>query len=239
MAAGAAIIFEMFRPMVSGTCRRRAIPFLTLGLAAALVAAGCSSGSSEAADAPEPEIVTVIEVPAGEIVIQSAGPAASLSPEVTDALLDAVETYVTDGVVATLRDGEPGDLSGVFDPAALATLDTPEGAALLDRGAPAVTGDLRAIAEPVTLTALVDESGTAVLISAALVLVVEATTDGGDVTITRVADLTFAPTADGWLVTTYKASVFRVPDEEPAPDAPTDGGSVEADATTDAGGDAP
>jgi len=165
--------------------------------------AGCGSGSDEEA------VGSTIEIPMGFAGVESAGPPVELPDGIQEIVVDAVDAYVRDGIVATLRTGEPERLDDVFDTAALASLETESGAALLDRGVPEATGDLTAVAEPVIVVGLADGAGVIVLVSAHVDLEVVATTDEGELRITRVGDLTFAPAGDTWRITAFSMLVAR------------------------------
>jgi hypothetical protein len=173
-------------------------------LVTVFVAAACGD------DEPtERQGTTRIDITTGPTAVESVGLPVELPVELAEALVDQVRAYVKSGVVRTLRTGEPGDLAQVFDDAALASLESDEGAAMLDRGAPAATGDILASAEPVVLTGLADATGGIVLVSAHLDLEVVSHTEGGALTITRVGDLTFAPAGDHWKITAFRVGVSR------------------------------
>lgn len=172
-----------------------------------LVVVGC--GGDDDSDGGR-EATTEVEIPTGLSGVESVGGPVELPRAVEKRVTAGVKAYVERGVVPTLRTGEPEKLEGVFDPATLASLGTDMGAQLLDRGAPRATGDIRAVSQPLVLVGLADSAGVIPLVAAHLELEVVAETEDGELTITRVGDLTFAPHEDGsWKITAYRALVAR------------------------------
>lgn len=152
---------------------------------------------------------TTVSIEPGDVTVESAGAPVELPDADRKAILDGVRAYVEDGVVATLRDGQPKAMKSVFDAAALAQVKGGDTAVLFDDGAPPAKGDITATTKPVTITALADATGTIVLVTAKLNLTVTAGTEDGDLTTQRVGELTFAPSADGWKITAFDLSVRR------------------------------
>jgi hypothetical protein len=192
---------------------------LAVALVAGVVVASCSGGGHEGATkAAEPTTTTVgeasVDIPLGNVSVASAGPAATLSADQSQRVVDALTTYVKGASVQPLRTGKPAtaDFSGVFAPATLVTATTTDRAVLLDEGLPVVTGKLTVKAGPVTLTGLADQSGNVVLVSANLVTDTTGVTavKGSPLHVLRQADLTLQPDPAGtWKITAYGVLVKR------------------------------
>ena len=185
---------------------------------------GGDSGDDDGGDASRPVANTNVTLELGEVTADSAGPPVTVGPEVTDGVIDLVGRYLEVATVEPLRKAAPaGDLSGVFDAAALARVNGPDRAALVDEGAPEVTGDLDVVAKPVAVTGLGDQSGNLVLVTATLDLDVTGATaaKGPPLHILRSGYFVLTPDPAGvWKVSAYGITVGR------------EGGGIDATTTT-------
>src|SRR5439155_26117461 len=158
--------------------RRRAWTLAIVGAAVAVAAiavvvvlAAGGGGSSHhasttthAAPAQTPVSLTL-----GKVSGESAGSAALLSPAQAQQVVDAVNHYVEVATIAPLRSGQSaGDLSPVFDTAALARVTATDHAVMVDDALPKITGRLRVSGAPVDLVALGDKDSHVVLVSASI-----------------------------------------------------------------------
>ena len=183
-------------------------------VAAALALAAC--GGADSTDTPAAEtkpdpIGSEIDVAAGTVAIQSAGPPDFvLADEVRDQIVSSVRAYITIASVEPLLTGEPaGDLGPLFTVAAAARAVGIDRGVLTDEGLPAATETVVARAAPITLTVLVDQAGAMVLITAALDVGITTATAQGEVTILRGGELTFAPDAGIWRIASFDLAVAR------------------------------
>lgn len=183
-------------------------------VAAALALAAC--GGADTTDTPatktKPDpIGSEIDVTAGTVVIQSAGPPdIVLADEVRDQIVSSVRAYITIASVEPLLTGElAGDLNGLLTPAAAVTAGGIDRGVLTDEGLPAATETVVARASPITLTVLVDQASAMVLITAALDVGITTATAQGEVTIFRSGELTFAPDDGLWRIAGFDLAVTR------------------------------
>jgi hypothetical protein len=164
-----------------------------------------------AASQPIPGTNVTLEL--GDVSADSAGPPAQFTPEQAQAVLKVMRDYLTIATVEPLRSANPaGDLAGVFDPSAIATVNGADRAVVVDEGLPKVTGDLDVAAQPVTIVALADQTGAIVLATAKLDVDITGATDaeGAPLHILRKGDFVLAPDASGaWKVTEYNVAVAR------------------------------
>jgi hypothetical protein len=172
---------------------------------------GSSQHASTTTRAAAPE--TSLSLTLGKVSGESAGLAALLSPAQAQQIVDAVNHYVEVATVGPLRSGQSaGDLSPIFDTAALARVTAADRAVMVDDGLPRITGRLRVSGAPVDLVALGDKDSHVVLVSASIDLDVVGVTGkpGGPLHIVRTGELVFAPDAAGaWKVTSYDVHVDR------------------------------
>jgi hypothetical protein len=156
---------------------------------------------------------TNVTLELGDVSADSAGPPAQFSPEQAQAVLKVMRDYLTIATVEPLRSAKPaGDLAGVFDPAAIATVNGADRAVVVDERLPKVTGELDVAAQPVAIVALADENGAIVLATAKLDVDVTGATEvkGDPLHIVRRADFVLAPDGSGaWKVTQYNVAVAR------------------------------
>ena len=128
-------------------------------------------GGGDGEQASRPVANTNVTLMAGDVTAESAGPPVSVAPEITSGVIDLIGRYIEIATVEPLRNAQPaGDLSGIFDVAALAKATGPDRALLVDEGLPQVTGDLDVAAQPVAITGLGDQAGNLVLVTATLTL---------------------------------------------------------------------
>jgi hypothetical protein len=192
---------------------------LVVAIIAVVVALAAGGGGGDGASRPAKPHATVrvphtnVSLQLGDVSTDSAGPAAQLSPEQSQAVMKAIGDYVTVATVNPLHTAKPaGDLAGVFDPAALARVTGVDRGVMVDEGLPKVTGDLDITAQPVAVVALADQNGGIVLATAKLDLDITGQTgsDAGPLHIVRRGDLVLAPDASGaWKVTSYNVAVAR------------------------------
>lgn len=192
--------------------RRPALRVLIL--VGALVAAGCSGGSDDAArprTAPKPGTLAVALEP-GTVKVEAVERGATVPPAVLDGVMDAVRGYVETATAGPLRDGRATGLGRVFSPAAVARLAGPDRAVVLDEALPTPTRTPKLDARPVAVSVLVDAGGRPVLATATLSLEVDVVARPGRYDVRRTGELVLAPTAGGWQVTGYDVVVARAGD---------------------------
>jgi hypothetical protein len=183
------------------------------GVAVAVFALGGSSSSKKSEATPTTRAHTMLTLAAGDVEVASSGPAVTITPQQTQAVMAVIRNYVETATVDPLRTGQPvGDLSGVFDAGTLARVDGVDRPVMTDEGLPKVTGNLVATAAPVTLIGLGDQQGNLVLVSAHLQLTVDGQVTGSKtgVNVQRQGDLVLASNGfGGWRVTSYSMTVNR------------------------------
>lgn len=181
-------------------------------VAFALVATGCSGGSSGKSAAPKAAVKERVEVTPGAVSVASArlDPPVVVDDAVRNQMLDTVKRYVQVATVDPLRTGRgAAAIAPLFTAAAAAQAQGPDRAVLVDEGLPSATGDITAKAVPVTITVLADPTGNLILASAGLELAVDTKTAQGPVEIRRVGQLTLAPDAGSWKVAGFDLFVKR------------------------------
>ncbi len=184
-------------------------------LVVAIVAFGSGGGdSSTVTHQPVKSFDDTVELAAGDVTADSAGPAAALTPEQANAVLGVLDSYVNGASLEPLRSGKPttADLSAVFDPGTLARVSGADRAVALDEGLPAIAGRMKVKADPVAMVALGDQTGTVVLVSTNLHYTVETKTaaKAKPVVVDRTAQLVLSPDLAGsWKVTAYDIGVQR------------------------------
>jgi hypothetical protein len=162
-----------------------------------------------------------LELTVGGVFPINAGPPAALPPEVQNAVMATLGTYVEGGLIEPVRDGETSaDIASVFDAGAATRLEGPDRSVLFDEGLPEVTKSFAPTAQPVIITALSDGASAFVIATATLVYQATLETDEGTITVNRTADLTMVPEPDAWRITSFDVIVAR------------DGPGIEATTTT-------
>jgi hypothetical protein len=191
-------------------------------------AGGDDDAGDDGGDASRPVANTNVRLELGEVTADSAGAPVTVSPEVADGVVGVIGRYLEVATVEPLRTAAPaGDLSGIFDAAALARVNGADRAALVDEGAPEVTGDLDVVAQPVAVTGLGDQDGKLMLVTATIDLDVTGATaaKGPPLHILRTGYFVLAPDPAGvWRVSAYSITVGR------------EGGGIDATTTTVGGG---
>jgi hypothetical protein len=182
---------------------------------------GASSGHGSTAGRPVADTNVSVEV--GEVSADSAGPPVTVSTDVADRVIDLMGNYLEIATVEPLRTAQPaGDLSGVFDAAALARANGVDRPTLVDDGLPRVTGDLDVVVEPVAITGLGDQDGNLVAVTASVnVDVTGGTAAEAPLGIKRFGYFVLVPDPAGvWKVSSYSIVVTR------------DGGGLDATTST-------
>jgi hypothetical protein len=190
---------------------------LALAVIALIVVLVAGGGGNETATkkptASQPIPGTKLTLQLGDVSADSAGPPAQLTPDQAQAVLNVMRDYLTIATVQPLRSGKPaGDLAGVFDPTAIATVNGADRGVIVDEGLPKVTGELDVAAQPVTVVALADQTGAIQLATAKLAVDITGGTNvkGAPLHILRQGDFVLAPDASGaWKVTQYSVTVAR------------------------------
>ena len=188
-----------------------------VALVLALTLGGGSGGGSD--KSAQPSVTTAapvgdrVSLVLGDVTAESVGAPVTVTPEQSQQVLDLVGRYVKAATVAPLRSGQrvAGDLSTVFDPAALATITGADRAIALDEGLPKVTGNLEVVADPVTIVGLGDQ-GNLVLLTTSFVVDTNGHTQvkGVPLHIVRRVDFVLSPDPSGtWKVTSYDMVVTR------------------------------
>ncbi len=175
---------------------------------------GSKSATSNSASVTVPN--TKLTLAAGDVSADSAGAAVTVPPEVTQAAITSIGSYVKIATVDPLRSAKPAaDLAGVFDAATLARVIGVDRAALVDEGLPKVTGNLDVVAKPVTMVGLGDQDGKLTLLTASIDLDVTGVVKGvpaaaGPLHIVRTGSFVFTPDPSGaWKVSVYSIDVNR------------------------------
>jgi hypothetical protein len=151
-----------------------------------------------------------VELTVGGVYHANTGLPAQLSPELQDAVMATVGSYVQGGLIGPIRDGKADEEVGaIFDAGARARLSGPDRAVLFEEGLPELTGAFTPAAEPVILTALSDPGGNFVLVTASLKYQATLEVKGGDVTISRIGELTLLPDGNTWKITGYDVGLTR------------------------------
>jgi len=190
-----------------------------LVLASTLVLGACSGGGGNDDASPttttRPAEVTGTAT-LGPITVERAGTAGDLNASDAQAVVDAVNAYLSAAVFTPIATGAaPTGLDSLFTPAAAAAVaNTPD---IADTGLPEPSGDATATIEPVPLTALTNADGQVVLVTATLVLHLEVPTDDGPMIIDRRGDLVYESVEGQWRVASYNLAVERQLPDPPAP----------------------
>jgi hypothetical protein len=177
------------------------------GLAVAL-------GGDDSKDAPKLDTSTNVDLTVGDLLVENVAPVRNvqITPEVSDAILATIGSYVDDGMVVPLRKGKAVDakLATIFDQAAIARLAGTDRTLLLDEGFPKAVGRIDVTTPPVAMTGLADSEGKLLLVTATIDLAVEARAKRGVMTIQRTGSLVFIQQGDGsWLITGWTLHVER------------------------------
>src|SRR5262245_57433462 len=121
----------------------RRLATAALALVVGVVVVSCSGGGDDERAAPSTTVerATTIDIPLGDVTAASAGPPATIAPEQSQRIIDALTTYVKGATVQPLRTGKPAtaDFNGVFDAATFASATTTDRGVVLDEGLPQVT----------------------------------------------------------------------------------------------------
>jgi hypothetical protein len=196
--------------------RRLAVATGLATLVVALGLAGCSGGDDSSSSKPTTTTShsTNVDLRLGDVSAASSGQPATVSPEQSQAVLDALGTYVQDTTVQPLRSAKPAsaDLGAVFDATTLTPATTTDRGVVFDEGLPRVTGDLDVVSEPITVVGLGDLNGNLALVGAALFIDVtgQTATKADPIHIVRRADLVLAPDGNGaWKISAYSMVVTR------------------------------
>jgi hypothetical protein len=191
---------------------------------ALLVAAGFFffRGSGDGEDKVEKKVEQIkiedIELTVGGVYNANTGLPAQLSPELQNAVMATVGTYVQGGLIDPVRDGKAGkEIAGIFDALTAPRLTGPDRAVLFEEDLPELTGTFTPTAEPVILTALSDPGGNFVLVTARLTYQATLEVKKGIVTITRNGELTLVPEGDTWKITGYDVGLIRELPGAPSP----------------------
>jgi hypothetical protein len=169
-----------------------------------------SSGGNGGPERVQEVSIGDLELTVGGVFPINAGPPVALPPEVQNAVMATLGTYVEGGLIEPVRTGETAaDISSVFDAGAVTRLEGPDRAVLFDEGLPEVTKSFVPTAQPVIITALSDGASAFVIATATLVYQATLETDEGTITVNRTADLTMVPEPDAWRITSFDVIVSR------------------------------
>ncbi len=190
----------------------RAVPRPVVVLALVFLAAtfGACSGEDKTAPLPptEPPPAPIAwDVTVGDVHAVRP-PAPGLPDDVRAKVTAMLGRYLADAVVGPLRSGQPAaDLGPVFTAAALARLNGPDRAALVDEGLPRAAR-LRSEATTARLGALAGADQAVTVVTAAVTLRLH--TGGAEsVAIVRTGDLVLVPDGDAWKVDGYDIRTTR------------------------------
>ncbi|MGH8985573.1 MAG: hypothetical protein ACRDY6_17085 [Acidimicrobiia bacterium] len=197
--------------------RSRPLQIVTVIVVLALVGAAAvfflredSAGDGSRPGRAQDVSIGDLELTVGGVFPVNAGPPVALPPEVQNAVMTTLDTYVEGGLIAPVRDGEPSpDIASAFDAGAATRLEGPDRVVLFDEGLPVVTKSFEPTAQPVIITALSDGASAFVIATATLVYAATLETDEGTITVNRTADLTMVPEPDAWRITSYDVIVAR------------------------------
>jgi hypothetical protein len=183
-------------------------------LALALALGACSGGDDDSDSASTDDDAPVegeIDLKVGDVVVESLGDPAELPRQARNRVLEQVQRYVDEATLAPLIDGEPADLRPLFADTVAGRIGRSgrDRGALTDDLVPAASESIEARAKPVQLSALADGAGGWVMVGATVDYTVDATVDGGPVTIHRVGDLYLAPSGKSWKIVAYDMGVGR------------------------------
>lgn len=175
---------------------------------AAVALSGCSGGKDPSPAPAAPPAQAISFTVSGDEVAAVAPPGPAFPDDVRAKVTSTLERYLDDAVVGPLRSGRPaGDLGPVFTGPALARVNGPDRAALVDEGLPAA-GDLRAEAVTARLAALADAGGAVTVVSAAVELRLR--TGGAEgLTIVRTGDLVLLADGEAWKIDGYDIRTSR------------------------------
>ena len=180
---------------------------ITVAVAAVAALSGCSDGKSAVAP-PGAGPGAIAFTVSGDEVAAAAAPGPRFPDDVRAKVTATLERYLGDAVVGPLRSGRPaGDLGTVFTGPALARINGPDRAALVDEGLPPAD-DLRADAASARLAALAEASGVVTVVAAGVEIRLR-TGGPDDVTIVRTGDLVLVADGDGWKIDGYEIRTTR------------------------------
>jgi len=202
-----------------------ALVVVAVAAVALLLTNDSSSDHSTGKTASRTVANTKVTIAPGEVTADSAGAPVTVDATRASGVVTTIGDYVETAIVKPLRTGQPaGDLSGVFDTAALARATGVDRAALVDEGLPKVTGDLTVAAKPVAITGLGDQDGNLVAVTATVDLDISAPAAAKKAVplhIVRTGSFVLTPDLGGtWKVSAYSMNVTR------------DGGGIDSPTTT-------
>lgn len=179
---------------------------LAIGLVLLFVARGGSGSPKSTSATPEPGSLAFTV--SGTDVQALASPTPGFPADVRAKVLETLNRYLTDAVAGPLRSGRPaGDLAPVFTAPALARVNGPDRAALVDEGLPKAS-NLRAEAAKAKLGILLGDQNRPQVVSAEVDLRV--TTGGSDtLTVVRTGALVLVPAGGGWKIDGYDINTAR------------------------------
>jgi hypothetical protein len=189
---------------------RAPIALLCAALAVSLVACSGGGDDKKAVKAPAPAGST-LELAAGPVSVDAAGPPGALADADRDAIIAALRKYVVAATIKPMHGKPVGDLAPLFTPTVAAALAAPgpNRATVIDEGMPKATKLVKAVAPAVPLVALSDQTGAINLVGASLVLDVTTQAKGGPVQVQRHGELVFERNANTWKIASYKLTVNR------------------------------
>ena len=171
----------------------------------------CSGGGDDDSDAPSIERAprrygfTLVAAD----VHATVRPAPAFPEDVSTEVLRTLNDYLTTAVVEPLRSGAPpGDLAGVFTPAAATRLAGADRAALVEEGTLG-PGEVRQDRADVRLTALVGPDSSVVVVTAQVDVALEVTRAGARTAVIRGGELVLAADGDAWRIEGYDLRTQR------------------------------
>lgn len=180
-----------------------------LAVASVSVAACSGGGGDDDSGAPQREPPRYAFTLLAADVHATVGPAPAFPEQVSTEVLRTLNDYLTVAVVEPLRTGAPpGDLAGVFTPAAAARLAGPDRAALVEEGTPG-RGEVRQDRANVRLNALVGPDTSVVVVTAQIDVALEVTRAGARTAVTRGGELVLAADGDAWRIEGYDVRTQR------------------------------
>ena len=183
-------------------------------VAALLVNSADSGGSHAAVHQPlaKPPIPKTkdVKLVVGPVVVQNAGPPASVGSDVRTALMRATQQYFDDAIEAPLVQGTVDNgYEAVFDSGVKGPASRKDRAALTESATGIIRRPVKMLASPVRIDGLGDPTGKLAFAATTFTFHATAPTPTGTLTIVRQTELTFANEYGRWLVTAYHVGVVR------------------------------
>jgi hypothetical protein len=151
-----------------------------------------------------------VKLVVGAVVVQNAGPPASVTSKIRTALMSATQRYFDDAIEAPLVHGTVDNgYEAVFDSGVKGPASGKDRAALTESATGVIRQPVKMLASSVRIDGLGDPTGKLALAATTFTFRATAPTPTGKLTIVRQTELTFANESGRWLVTAYHVGVVR------------------------------